>query len=60
MKIGLLVAMAEEITPFLEKSGEPLDVIEDYDTTVRVWKTIKNYIKQMGRLRKLFKKEGIL
>lgn len=38
----------------------PVEWVEDYDTTVRVWKTIKNYIKQMGRLRKLFKKEGIL
>lgn len=38
----------------------PVEWVEDYDTTVKVWKTIKNYIKQMRRLRKLFKKEGIL
>ena len=38
----------------------PVEWVEDYDTTVKVWKTIKNYIRQMRRLRKLFKKEGIL
>ncbi len=38
----------------------PVEWVEDYDTTVKVWKTIRNYIKQMSRLRKLFKKEGIL
>ena len=38
----------------------PVEWVEDYNTTVKVWKTIKNYIRQMRRLRKLFKKEGIL
>lgn len=33
---------------------------EDYDTTVKVWKTIKNYIIRMKRLRKMFIDEGIL
>jgi len=38
----------------------PVLWVEDYDTTVKVWKTIKNYLKQMKRLKKLFKEEGIL
>lgn len=29
----------------------PVEWTEDYDTTVKVWKTIKNYIKQMYRLK---------
>lgn len=37
----------------------PVEWTEDYDTTVKVWKTIKNYIKQMYRLKKLLRKEGI-
>ena len=36
----------------------PVEWVEDYDTTVKVWKTIKNYIKQMYRLKKLFREEG--
>ena len=35
----------------------PVEWVEDYDTTVNVPKTIKNYIKQIHRLRKLFKEE---
>lgn len=35
----------------------PVEWVEDYDTTVNVPKTIKNYIVQMHRLRKLFKEE---
>ncbi len=38
----------------------PVLWVEDYDTTVKVWKTIKNYLRQMKRLKKLFKEEGIL
>ena len=38
----------------------PVTWVEDYDTTVKVFKTIKNYIVQMSRLRKMFKAEGIL
>lgn len=34
--------------------------VEDYDTTVNVPKTIMNYIKQIHRLRILFKEENIL
>lgn len=37
----------------------PVEWVEDYDTTVKVWKTIRNYIKQMSRLRKIFRSEGI-
>lgn len=37
----------------------PVVWIDDYDTTVKVWKTIKNYLRQMKRLRLLFKSEGI-
>ncbi len=32
---------------------------EDYNTTVKVWKTIKNYLVQIWRLRKTFKKESV-
>ena len=35
----------------------PVEWQEDYNTTVRVWKTIKNYLVQMHRLRKTFKQE---
>lgn len=38
----------------------PVTWVEDYDTTVRVFATIRNYFKQMARLRKMFKTEGIL
>ena len=37
----------------------PVEWIEDYDTTVNVPKTIKNYIIQMYRLKRLFLMEGI-
>ncbi|MBR5361511.1 MAG: glycosyltransferase [Lachnospiraceae bacterium] len=36
----------------------PVEWVEDYNTTVKVWKTIKNYIKQMHRLKKVFRQEG--
>lgn len=35
----------------------PVEWTEDYDTTVRIFKTIKNYIGQMHRLKKLFEEE---
>ncbi len=35
----------------------PVEWQEDYNTTVKVWKTIKNYLIQMRRLRREFKKE---
>ena len=35
----------------------PVEWQEDYNTTVKVWKTIKNYLVQMRRLYKEFKKE---
>lgn len=35
----------------------PVEWQEDYNTTVKVWKTIKNYLVQMHRLRKTFKQE---
>lgn len=38
----------------------PVTWVEDYDTTVKVLKTIKNYFVRIRKLRKLFKKEGIL
>lgn len=38
----------------------PVTWVEDYDTTVKVFKTIKNYFVRIHRLRKLFKSEGIL
>lgn len=37
----------------------PVEWVEDYDTTVNVPKTIKNYIIQIYKLKKLFKAEGI-
>ncbi len=37
----------------------PVLWVEDYNTTVNVWKTIRNYIRQMHKLKKLFRKEGI-
>ncbi|MCR4991219.1 MAG: glycosyltransferase [Lachnospiraceae bacterium] len=37
----------------------PVEWVEDYDTTVNVPKTIKNYIRQINKLKKLFKSEGI-
>lgn len=38
----------------------PVTWTEDYDTTVRVWKTIKNYLVQMKRLRRVFRQEKVL
>lgn len=35
----------------------PVEWQEDYNTTVKVWKTIKNYLMQINRLRKTFKQE---
>lgn len=35
----------------------PVEWQEDYNTTVKVWKTIKNYLVQIRRLRKAFKQE---
>lgn len=29
----------------------PVEWVEDYDTTVKVWKTVKNYLRQMYRLK---------
>ncbi len=37
----------------------PVAWTEDYDTTVKIFKTIKNYICQMWKLKKLFREEGI-
>lgn len=37
----------------------PVEWVEDYDTTVNVPKTIKNYVVQMYRLKKIFRKEGL-
>ena len=36
----------------------PVEWQEDYNTTVKVWKTIKNYLVQIYRLRKTFKEES--
>ncbi len=36
----------------------PVKWQEDYNTTVKMWKTIKNYLVQMCRLRKTFKQEA--
>lgn len=36
----------------------PVEWQEDYNTTVKMWKTIKNYLIQIHRLRKALKKEG--
>lgn len=38
----------------------PVEWTEDYDTTVKVWKTIKNYLVRIHALRKAFIEEGIL
>ena len=38
----------------------PVTWVEDYDTTVNVPKTIMKYVKQIHRLRKLFREEQIL
>ncbi len=35
----------------------PVEWQEDYNTTVKVWKTIKNYLVQIVRLKKTFKEE---
>ena len=35
----------------------PVQWTEDYDTTVNVWKTIKNYLKNIVRLKKAFREE---
>lgn len=35
----------------------PVEWQEDYNTTVKMWKTIKNYLIQINRLRKTFKEE---
>lgn len=35
----------------------PVEWQEDYNTTVKIWKTIKNYLVQIKRLRKTFKEE---
>ena len=35
----------------------PVEWQEDYNTTVKIWKTIKNYLVQIYRLRRQFKKE---
>lgn len=35
----------------------PVKWQEDYNTTVKVWKTIKNYLVQMHRLKKAFREE---
>ncbi len=36
----------------------PVEWQEDYNTTVKVWKTIKNYLVQIHRLHKAFKAES--
>ena len=35
----------------------PVEWTEDYDTTVNVWKTIRNYVHNIVRLHKVFQKE---
>lgn len=35
----------------------PVEWQEDYNTTVKIWKTIKNYLVQIYRLKKAFKEE---
>lgn len=35
----------------------PVEWQEDYNTTVKVWKTIKNYLVQMHRLKKAFRQK---
>lgn len=37
----------------------PVEWVEDYDTTVNVPKTIKNYIIRISKLKRLFKEEGV-
>ena len=41
----------------LEIIEMPVEWVEDYNTTVKVWKTIKNYLVQMHRLKKAFRAE---
>lgn len=36
----------------------PVEWQEDYNTTVKIWKTIKNYLMQIYRLKKTFKEEA--
>lgn len=36
----------------------PVEWQEDYNTTVKIWKTIKNYLVQIYRLKKTFKEEA--
>ncbi len=36
----------------------PVEWQEDYNTTVKIWKTIKNYLIQIYRLKKTFKEEN--
>lgn len=36
----------------------PVEWQEDYNTTVKIWKTIKNYLVQIVRLKKAFLEEG--
>ena len=38
----------------------PVKWEDDYNTTVHVWKLIKNYMRNIFILRRKFKKEGIL
>ena len=35
----------------------PVEWQEDYNTTVKVWKTIKNYIIRIYKLKKAFRQE---
>lgn len=35
----------------------PVEWQEDYNTTVKIWKTIKNYMQQIVRLKKTFREE---
>lgn len=35
----------------------PVEWTEDYNTTVKIWKTIKNYLRNIRRLHKIFKEE---
>ena len=35
----------------------PVEWQEDYNTTVKIWKTIKNYLVQIRRLKKTFREE---
>ncbi len=37
----------------------PVQWTEDYHSTVHIWKTIKDYIRQMRRVKKTFRREGI-